>query len=66
MPNCIVYIDDILLYTKTKEEHLKLLEQFTDIIEKSGISLSKKKAEIMKNQIEFLVIQIDKSGVKMQ
>ena len=49
LPNCIVYIDDILLYTKTKEEHLKLLEQFTDIIEKSGISLSEKKAEIMKN-----------------
>jgi len=66
LSNCIVYIDDILLYTKTKEEHLKLLEQFTDIIEKSGISLSKKKAEIMKNQIEFLGIQIDKSGVKMQ
>ena len=39
LSNCIVYIDDILLYTKTKEEHLKLLEQFTDIIEKSGISL---------------------------
>ena len=37
-------------FTKTKEEHLKLLEQFTDIIEKSGISLSKKKAEIMKTR----------------
>ena len=53
LPNCIVYIDDILLYTKIKEEHLKLLEQFTDIIVKSGISLSEKKAEIMKNLIEF-------------
>ena len=66
LPNCILYIDDILLYTKTKEEHLKLLEQFTDVIKKLRISLSEKKPEIMKNQIEFLGIHIDKSGVKMQ
>ena len=44
----------------------KLLEQFAGIIENSGISLSDKKAEIMKNQVEFLGIQIDKSKVKMQ
>lgn len=46
LSNCIVYINDILLYTKIKEEHLKLLEQFTDIIEKSGISLREKKLKL--------------------
>ena len=64
--NCVVYIDDILLYSKTQDEHIRLLEKFIHIIEYSGISLSKKKADIMKNQIEFLGIQIDKNGIKMQ
>ena len=66
LENCIVYIDDILLYSRTQDEHIKLLEKFIHIIENSGISLSKTKAEIMKNQIEFLGIQIDKNGIKMQ
>lgn len=66
LENCIVYIDDILLYSKTQEEHIKLLEKFIHIIECSGINLSKKKADVMKKQIEFLGIQIDKNGIKMQ
>ena len=66
LENCIVYIDDILLYSKTQDEHIRLLEKFIHIIKHSGISLSKKKAEIMKPRIEFLGIQIDENGKKMQ
>ena len=55
---CYIYIDDILLYSKTQDEHIRLLEKFIHITKHSGISLSKKKAEIMKPQIEFLGIQI--------
>ena len=56
-----LYSEDPL---KGWEKHKTIIK--IELIEKSGISLSKKKAEIMKNQIEFLGIQIDKSGVKMQ
>ena len=66
LENCIVYIDDILLYSKTKDEHIRLLEKFIHIIKHLGISLSKSKADIMKPQIEFLGIQIEKNGIKMQ
>ena len=52
--------------SKTQDEHIRLLEKFIHIIKHSGISLSKKKADIMKPQIEFLGIQIDKNGIKMQ
>ena len=64
LENCVVYIDDILLYSKTQDKHIRLLDKFIHIIECSGISLSKKKADIMKKQIEFLGIQIDKNGIK--
>ena len=43
-----------------------MLEKFIHIIKHSGISLRKKKAEIMKPQIEFVGIQIDRNGIKMQ
>nr|AWA81915.1 replicase [Sweet potato vein clearing virus] len=66
LENCIVYIDDILLYSKTKDEHETLLKKFYYIAKEAGVSLSEKKAIIGVNQIEFLGIEIDKSGVKMQ
>ena len=47
----------------------KMAPQFgctTKKVKNTGISLSKRKAEIMKSQIEFLGIQIDKNGIKMQ
>ena len=53
-------------YSKTQDEHIRLLEKFIHIIKNSGIRLSKSKEEIMKPQIEFLGIQIDKNGIKMQ
>ena len=61
-----IWVVTILLYSKTQDEHVRLLEKFIHIIKHSGISLSKSKAEIMKPQIEFLGIQIDKNGIKMQ
>ena len=66
LDNCIVYIDDILIFTKTKEEHIRVLYNFIQITKENGISLSKKKTELFKNQIDFLGHQIDKGGVKMQ
>ena len=66
LENCVIYIDDISLYSKTQDEHIRLLENFIHIIKHSGISLSRKKAKIMKPQIEFLGIQIDRNGIKMQ
>ena len=40
--NCIVYIDDLLLYSKTYDEQIYLLEAFIDIVDNSEISLSQK------------------------
>lgn len=66
LENCIVYIDDILIFTKTKEEHIRVLYNFIEITKNCGISLSKKKTELFKNQIEFLGHEIDIGGIKMQ
>ena len=41
---CLVYIDDIIIYSKSYEEHLSHLDQVLAAIEKAGITLSPKKA----------------------
>lgn len=65
-PNIIIYIDVILLFTKTKEEQYKLLQKFIEIIQNARINLSEKKTKVFTKQIEIIGKSIDKGGAKMQ
>ena len=49
----LIYIDDILLFSGTQDDHRHLLNQFFDIIQSHGIILSAKKSTIATNNIEF-------------
>ena len=62
----IVYVDDILVCSRTYEDHLKHLRIFATLCSKEGIILSQKKAEIAKNEIEFLGMIINSDGIKLQ
>ncbi|KAL0388178.1 UNVERIFIED_CONTAM: Enzymatic polyprotein [Sesamum radiatum] len=61
-----VYIDDILIASKNMKDHIKHLEIFSDACHKEGLVLSKKKATIAVNKIEFLGILIDEAGIELQ
>ncbi|KAH9752164.1 hypothetical protein KPL71_014590 [Citrus sinensis] len=54
----LVYIDDLLLFSGTPEEHQVLLQQFHDIIDHYGIMLSDKKSTIATDTVEYLGMQI--------
>ena len=58
---CIVYVDDILVFSNNKIDHVNYLISFTEKCKKHGMLLSKKKAEIMKPKIEFLGLIIDET-----
>ncbi|QZH55167.1 replicase [chicory mosaic cavemovirus] len=62
----IVYIDDILIFSNNINEHKYHLKIFKEIVKENGISLSKKKAELGKEKIEFLGMQIEQGGLKIQ
>ncbi|XP_059631379.1 uncharacterized protein LOC132274189 [Cornus florida] len=49
-----VYVDDILVFSKTKREHKEHLNIVFEEFIKHGIIISKKKMELEKAQIEFL------------
>ncbi|KAH9769471.1 hypothetical protein KPL71_012012 [Citrus sinensis] len=52
--HALIYIDDILLFSGSHDEHRQLLTQFYDILQSHGIMLSAKKSTIATNNIEFL------------
>lgn len=52
--NCTVYIDDVVLYTDTWEEHVADLERFFTRLEKAGLVVNLPKSEIGKACIIYL------------
>ena len=61
-----VHVDDMLVSSKTKEQHLKHLDTFINLCHTHGIGLSKKKSIIEEPKIEFLGLLIDSEGIELQ
>ena len=57
------YLDDILIATKTKEEHDQLLEQTLGRLEHTGIKLRQEKCEFYAQQLCYLGHRIDAKGI---
>ena len=51
---CLVYIDDIMVYSKSYEEHIEHLDLVLEAIEKAGITLSPKKCHLFYGSILLL------------
>ena len=56
------YQDDILLHSKTKQEHEALKKLVKDRVKKAGMELNEKKCEYNKESIEFLGHLVDGTG----
>jgi hypothetical protein len=61
---CCNYIDDILIFSKTFEEHLSHLEALMQAIEKEGFRLKFIKCNFASNSVKYLGHVIEKNSVK--
>ena len=62
----IVYIDDVLVFSKTIEEHFKHLKTFLFVIEKNGLAVSATKMKLFQVNVRFLghhIYQIGRAHV---
>lgn len=50
----IIYIDDILVFSSSVDQHFKHLRKFLQIIKQAGLVFSKKKLELFKTEIKYL------------
>jgi len=60
------YIDDVLVFSKTKEEHYLHLKLVLHLFEKFGLIISKSKMEICKTHISFLGTEIRNRKIRLQ
>ena len=61
---CCVYIDDIIVFGKTKREHDENLVQVLCKLEESGFKLSKEKFMFCQKKISFLGHVISENGIE--
>ena len=61
----IVYLDDILIYSKTLEDHKALIKQVLAQLERHDLAISLKKSVFHVDTVEFLRYIIGKDGVTM-
>ena len=59
-----VYIDDVLVFSKTFKEHLQHLRQVIDRLEKAGLKLKPSKCHFARKEVEYLGHVITSQGVK--
>jgi hypothetical protein len=60
-----VYLDDILIFTSTLEEHRRITRQVLDIMREHNLYLRPEKCEFEKTRIEYLGVIISHNQVEM-
>ena len=55
---CLVYIDDIIIFSKNREEHLEHLETVLQLLQGAGIKLKLKKCFFFRDEVEYLGFRI--------
>ena len=61
----LVYLDDILVFSATEEEHLEHLEHVLRILRKEQYRAKMKKCEFMKSELPFLGHVVSAAGVRV-
>jgi len=61
----VVYLDDILIFTKTKEEHKQAVQRVLEILVEHKLFLHLEKYEFHWGQIEYLELVISENKVVM-
>jgi len=61
----IAYMDDILIYTETVEEHVALVRPVMERLRKARLCVSIKKSSFHQREVEFLGYKISDRGISM-
>lgn len=61
----VVYLDDVLVHSPTREQHLTDLRNVMDRLQKADLRLKRKKCFFGVDQVEYLGFVISKQGISM-
>lgn len=60
---CLVYLDDIVVYSKTAEEHIQRLQMVFERLRTAGLKLKPEKCVFLQKSVSFLGHVISEKGV---
>jgi len=61
----VVYLDDILIFTKTEEKHVQAVRRVLQVLKENKLFLRPEKCEFYKQWIEYLGLVISENEVSM-
>ena len=61
--SCVVYLDDVLIFGRTIEEHNKRLKEVLEQFRKSSLKLSPSKCSFLKTEVQYLGHKISEKGI---
>ena len=53
-PQCLVYLDGIIIFSKTCDEHLQTIKAVLEALEEAGLKLKLNKGHLFAKEIEFI------------
>ena len=60
---CLIYLDDVIIFSRTEEEHLERMRVVFDQFQEHGLKLKPSKCEVFKTEINYLAHHVSKRGV---
>ena len=61
---CLIYLDDMIVFSKTKEEHLQVLHVVLECFQEHNLRFKLSKCEFFHNEINYLDHHVSKEGVQ--
>ena len=60
---CLIYLDDVIIFSRMEEEHLERMRVIFDRFREHGLKLKPSKCEVFKTKINYLAHHVSKRGV---
>ena len=64
LKECLIYLDNIIIFSKTEDEHIKRLESVFRRLKEHNLKLRGKKCEFFKTEIKYLGLIVFVGGIK--
>ena len=63
LPYCFVYLDDILVFSSSREEHMEHLKQVFELLAENGLVVNRAKCVLGVTELDFLGFHVNKDGI---